>query len=90
MKTEEFTTVILRAESGKFLTQTADVPINERAVAETVAVGRNDSPDNWKEIEADEAAEWKARIREHTQAQMAESLAAMMIVDPAEEVTEPE
>lgn len=55
MKTEEFKTIILKADEGKFLTQTKDVDITERIVSDTIALGRFSSPDDYKEITAEEA-----------------------------------
>lgn len=55
MKSTEYTTTILTAENGMYLTQSADVDILSREIAATVALGRNDSADNWKEITKAEA-----------------------------------
>lgn len=55
MKQESFTTIILRAEEGKYLTQAYDVDISERVIGPEIALGRNDSPKNWKEITKEEA-----------------------------------
>lgn len=47
---------ILEAEEGKFLTQASlDIPISKRVVGTTIALGFNDSIDNWIEITAKEA-----------------------------------
>lgn len=56
MKQEEFTAIIIEAEEGHLLTQAADVEITERIVCRKVALGRYDSPENWKEITEEEAA----------------------------------
>lgn len=53
MQTEQFT--VLTADEGNFLTQVADIAIDKRIIATKVALGRNDSADNWREITADEA-----------------------------------
>lgn len=55
MTQSEFKTIILRPEEGYVLTQVADVDILDRELATTVAVGANDSPDNWREITVAEA-----------------------------------
>lgn len=56
MKQEQFTTTILTAARGKFLTQaTSDIDISERIIATKIALGKNDSPDNWCEISAEDA-----------------------------------
>lgn len=59
MKQEQFTTTILRAEKGKYLTQVADVNIRERVIGETIALGKNDEPANWREITATEKARYE-------------------------------
>lgn len=53
MQTEQYT--VLTADEGKFLTQVAEVAIDRRIIATKVALGRNDSAANWREITADEA-----------------------------------
>lgn len=55
MKIENFTTTVINAEEGNYLTQVADVDIKERLIVKTVALGRYDSADNWKEIPEHEA-----------------------------------
>lgn len=55
MITEEFTTKLIKSENGMYLTQAADVPIQERIVAEAIALGRYDAESNYKEITAEEA-----------------------------------
>lgn len=64
MKTENFTTIVLTAEEGKFLTQSGDTDILDRIVATTVAIGRSDSPDKWHEITAEEAESIRAAQEE--------------------------
>ena len=59
METERFTTVILRAEAGKYLTQAKEVGIMARAVTQTVALGRGDSAENWVEISAEQAEAYR-------------------------------
>lgn len=68
MKQETFTTIVLHAEEGKFLTQAADVPIEARVIGTTIALGKNDSPENWKEISA-----YKAKMYEREKNAAAES-----------------
>lgn len=55
MITSEFKTIIINAESGKYLTQKDDVDIENRVIASTIALGKNDSVDNYKEITEEEA-----------------------------------
>lgn len=58
MKQETFTTIIIEAEEGKYLTQaSSDTPIAQRVCATKIALGRNDSPENWVEITAEQAKE---------------------------------
>lgn len=58
MKQESFTTIMLEAEEGKFLTQAANkITIPDRIIATKIALDVNDSPENWKEITAEEAEE---------------------------------
>ncbi len=56
MTQTDYTTRVLHADEGHFLTQAGEVPIPDRAVTETVYLAATDSPDNWREITADEAA----------------------------------
>lgn len=58
MTQENFTTVILKADEGMFLTQKGEP--ERRSIAGTVYLGRGDSPDNWVEITAEEAERYKA------------------------------
>lgn len=56
MKVDEFTTKVIKAEPGKFLTQIDEtISIDKRIVADTLAIGKNDSADNYKEINQEEA-----------------------------------
>lgn len=55
MTQTDYTTRVLHADEGHFLTQAGEVPIPDRAVTETVYLAATDSPDNWREITADEA-----------------------------------
>lgn len=55
MVQSEFKTIILTAEEGKYLTQNFDVDIEKRVIGTTIALGKNDSVDNWKEITKEEA-----------------------------------
>lgn len=55
MTQESFNTVIIRPSAGHYLTQSADVPIEERMIASVIALGANDSADNYTEIDETEA-----------------------------------
>lgn len=46
---------ILTPDDGMMLTQAAEVPIESRIVTNRVCLAVNDSPDNWREITAEEA-----------------------------------
>lgn len=66
MVQSEFKTIILKAEEGKYLTQKSDVDIEKRVIGTTIALGKNDSVDNWKEItkeEADSIKQAQAELR---------------------------
>lgn len=65
MTQESFKTIVLRPSKGHFITQAGDVPIGERMVASMVALGANDSPDNYKEIDKAEAEEIRMAQREN-------------------------
>lgn len=55
MKQESYTTILLKADENKFITQAdQDIDIKDRVIGTVVALGANDSPDNWKEIDAGE------------------------------------
>lgn len=56
MRQTSYTTRVLRADEGRYLTQ-ADptLPDSARVVTDTVYLAANDDPAAWKEITADEA-----------------------------------
>ena len=62
MKSEQFTTTILEAEEGHFLTQAKDVDIKDRIIASKIALGKYDSAENWKEISSEEAETYRGLI----------------------------
>ena len=69
MTSENFNTIVLSAEGDNYLTQVAEVDLNERIVASRIALGKFSSPSDWKEItkaEGDEiiAAQNEAREAE--------------------------
>lgn len=51
---KDFNTTVITAEEGKYLTQSFDLDIENHVIATTVALGKNDSVDNWKEITKEE------------------------------------
>ena len=74
MITEEFTTTIIRAEEGKFLTQRGTkIDIKDRVVSNVVALGKYDSADNYKEISAAKAEEYRQQQQEAIKAEMEEN-----------------
>ena len=72
MKTSEFTTTVLKADNGKALTQVADVELSHRVIATIVALGKNDTPDNWREISTEEAEQYRILIEEDRKRQESE------------------
>lgn len=54
MTTENISTMVMTAEEGYYLTQTADVPLDERIVASKVALSKFSTIDDWKEITKEE------------------------------------
>lgn len=63
MVSEEFKTIILKADENKFLTNAKNVDIKERIIATIIALGKNDNADNYIEISAEQAEEYK-RLQE--------------------------
>ncbi len=59
METTQFTTTVIKADNGKFLTQSGDIDIKERVISTTIALGKNDSVLNWREISATEAESYR-------------------------------
>jgi hypothetical protein len=57
MTQTEYTTRVISAEAGKYLTQASnDIDLLNRVVTNAkVYLAVNDSPDNWREISAEEA-----------------------------------
>lgn len=80
MKTNEFKTIVLTADPGMYLTRKQSADPAEAEIATTAAIGKNDSPDNWKEITAAEADELRAAreaaIKEKEAQMLAEEEAA--------------
>ena len=55
MEIKTYTTTILTAEEGHFLTQANVENIENAVVSDKVFLASNDSPENWKEITEEEA-----------------------------------
>lgn len=60
MKTNEYKTTIITAADGKYITNADDIDIKDRLIATSIALGKFDSVDNYKEITKAEADELKA------------------------------
>lgn len=61
METSIYTHIQLTAAEGCKLTQAADVAPADRVIATTLFLAAGDSPDNWREISDDEAANLEAQ-----------------------------
>ena len=58
MKSNTYTTVIIESEQNHYLTQKDDsVDLKDRVIAKIIALGKYDSPDNYKEISEEEGNE---------------------------------
>lgn len=55
MVQNEFKTTVIATEEGKYLTQSFEVDLLNRVVASAIALGKNDTVENWKEITKEEA-----------------------------------
>lgn len=60
MVTSSYTTIVLTAAQGCYLTQANCADIRTAIIAERVYLANTDSPDNWREISAEEADAIKA------------------------------
>lgn len=61
METSSYTTIVLTAAQGCYLTQANCADIRTAIITERVYLAKSDSPDNWREITAAEAADIKAQ-----------------------------
>lgn len=64
MTTENYTSTILTASEGFYLTQIADVEHSERIVATKIALSKFSTADDWKEISKAEGDEIIAQQNE--------------------------
>ena len=72
MTSENYSSVIIRANEGYYITDVDDsIDIQNRTIATAIAIGTNDSADNYKEITADEADELKRQQDEARKEQIA-------------------
>ena len=70
MTSENYTSTILIAELGKYLTQVSeDINITDRIVATQIALSKYSVPEEWKEITEEEAKEILAKQEEERQRQ---------------------
>ena len=60
MVTSSYTTIVLTAAEGCYLTQANCEDIRAAVIAERVYLANTDSPDNWREITAEQADDIKA------------------------------
>lgn len=60
MTTSQFTTTVLRPDEGHYLTEANEVDIKERSFSTVIALGVNDSADNYMEINEAEYQALKA------------------------------
>lgn len=60
METSSYTTIVLTAAQGCYLTQANCADIRAAIITERVYLANTDSPDNWREITAAEADSIKA------------------------------
>lgn len=61
MVTSSYTTIVLTAAQGCYLTQANCADIRAAIITERVYLANTDSPDNWREITAAEADDIKAQ-----------------------------
>jgi len=65
MVTNEFKTTIITAKEGYYITNVSDdIDIKDRLIATSIALGKFDSVDNYKEITKAEADELKKQQEE--------------------------
>ena len=61
MVTSSYTTIVLTAAEGCYLTQANCDDIRAAIITERIYLANTDSPDNWREISAAEADDIKAQ-----------------------------
>ena len=75
MVTSSYTTIVLTAAEGCYLTQANCDDIRTAIITDRVYLANTDSPDNWREITAAEAdsikAEQERLVKEEMEAQQA-------------------
>ena len=85
MITSQFTTTILRPDEGHYLTEANEVDIKVRSFSTVIALGANDSADNYKEIDEAEyqtlKAEQEAALKAEQEAEQEAALKAEQEAD---------
>lgn len=61
METSSYTTIVLTAAQGCYLTQANCADIRTAIITDRVYLAKSDSPNNWREISAEEADDIKAQ-----------------------------
>lgn len=65
MEKLQYTTVIIKAAEGHYITNVSDdIDIKDRIIATSIALGKFDSADNYKEITSEEAEALKQQQTE--------------------------
>lgn len=54
----------IQAKEGMWLTQSADIPDEERVFTDSVFLAVNDSKERWRDATDQEKTEWEKRISE--------------------------
>ncbi len=85
MKQTDYTTRVLIADEGMMLTQAAEVPDNERTYTDKIYLAVTDSPENWCEATAEEAAAHQTAVREAQEQQLTHSRSEAATWSPATE-----
>lgn len=74
MQTNEFKTIIIKADNNKYLTQSDNkIILKDRIVCRQVALGKNDKVENWTEITEEEGDEIKLQQEELRQQEAEEN-----------------
>ena len=63
-KVKQVNVRILKPNAGCLLTQSADVELQNRVFSEEIWLATKDSPDNWKDINIEEAVQIKKQQEE--------------------------
>ena len=58
---------VLKAKEGMWLTQSADIPSEERVFTDSVFLAVNDSEDRWRDATNEEKDEWERLMEERVE-----------------------